>query len=496
MSHSLFARLARRFGEPGAPLGRTTDAQRREFLRASLITGAAAIGGRALAMARPVGAAHGRTIVIGAGLAGLACAHQLVRVGADVLVLEARGRVGGRVLSLSDAVPGAPGRMVEAGGEFIGANHPRWVAYAEEFGLRLLEIPDEPGEETIMLGGRRLSAEEARALHAEMAEALAALTESARSVDADAPWSAPDAKALDARSVAEWIDALAASDICKAALRVQFECDNGVPPEAQSMLATLAMVRGGGLDAYWTESETHRCEGGNRRLAEAFAQKLGAERLRVRTAVTRIETSPDGVVVTLASGERIEGSRVVLATPPSVWGDVAFAPALPEALRPQMGAAAKWIAGARSRFWRDAGRAADALSDGAIPMAWEATSCERATEHLALIAFFGGPRAARASAIAPAADRERDLRAAMESLHPGFAAALTGSRFIDWLGDARSRCGYSFPAPGQVCAIGPALRDGVGPVRFAGEHCSSAFPGHMEGALESGVRVAKSLANV
>lgn len=495
MSRSLFARLARRFGEPGTPLGRTTDAQRREFLRVSLITGAAAIGGRALARGRPEVGAPGRTIVIGAGLAGLACAHELVRVGADVLVLEARGRVGGRVLSLSDAVPGAPGRMVEAGGEFIGANHPRWIAYAKEFGLRLLEVPDEPGEETIVLGGRRLSTEEARALHAEMAEALAGLTESARSVDADAPWSAPDAKALDERTAAQWIDALAASDTCKAALRVQFECDNGVPPESQSMLALLAMVRGGGLEAYWTESETHRCEGGNRRLAEAFAQRLGVERLRVRAAVKSVEASAEGVVVIFGSDERIEGSGLVLATPPSVWGDIAFAPALPEALRPQMGAAAKWIAGARSRFWRDAGRAADALSDGAIPMVWEATSCERATEHLALTAFFGGQRATRASAIASAADRERDLRAAMESLHPGLAGALTGSRFIDWLGDARSRCGYSFPAPGQVCAMGPSLRVGAGPLRFVGEHCSSAFPGYMEGALESGVRVAKSLVN-
>lgn len=475
-------------------MGRTTDAQRREFLRESLAIGAALTLGarRASAQAARQVAPAGRTIVIGAGLAGLACAHELTRAGADVLVLEARGRVGGRVLSLSDAVPGAPGRMVEAGGEFIGANHPRWVAYAKEFGLRLLEVPDEPGSAAVVLGGRRLTDVECAALYVEMGAALGALTDRAREIDPQAAWAGEGADGTDRETVAGWIAGLECSDDCRTALRVQFETDNGVAPERQSLLACLAMIRGGGLERFWTESETHRCEGGARRLAESFAQGLGAERLRVRASVARVQMRASGGVVTLASGESLEAGAVVLALPPSVWVEVPFDPALPASLAGQMGSACKWLAGVRTRFWRDAGRAADALTDGPIPMAWEATSCERAQENLAMTAFFGG-RPADTAAAADATARERTLRAAMESLHPGFTGALTGSRFIDWPNDSRTRGGYSFPAPGQVCAIGPALRDGVGRLRFAGEHCSGAFPGYMEGALESGALAARAI---
>src|SRR5438034_4245811 len=75
-------------------------------------------------------------IVVGAGFAGLACADTLVHGGANVVVLEAAGRPGGRVRTDRAFIPGD---NVELGGEFIGRNHPTWLAYAQEFNLRLEE---------------------------------------------------------------------------------------------------------------------------------------------------------------------------------------------------------------------------------------------------------------------------------------------------------------------------------------------------------------------
>src|SRR5262249_40395197 len=71
-----------------------------------------------------------RVVVIGAGLGGLSAAHELHAAGYDVTVVEARQRLGGRVLSLQDLVPG---KTVETGGELIGANHPTWAKYAAHF---------------------------------------------------------------------------------------------------------------------------------------------------------------------------------------------------------------------------------------------------------------------------------------------------------------------------------------------------------------------------
>ena len=65
---------------------------------------------------------------------------------------------------------------------------------------------------------------------------------------------------------------------------------------------------------------------------------------------------------------------------------------------------------------------------------------------------------------------------------------------MEWPADGWTRCGYSFPAPGEVTRVAPLLRRGIGRIRFAGEHTSSKFPGYMEGALDSGVAVARAIA--
>ena len=100
----------------------------------------------------PQGSA-GRVVVIGAGFSGLAAAYELTRAGYDVTVVEARNRVGGRVISFSDIVPG---KNVEGGGELIGSNHPAWVGYAKQFKLDFLDVGEEDLEFPIVLNGKRL----------------------------------------------------------------------------------------------------------------------------------------------------------------------------------------------------------------------------------------------------------------------------------------------------------------------------------------------------
>ncbi len=77
----------------------------------------------------------------------------------------------------------------------------------------------------------------------------------------------------------------------------------------------------------------------------------------------------------------------------------------------------------------------------------------------------------------------------------GFAGAVKEIRVIDWSQEPFFGACYSFPAPGSMTTIMPILRNGLGHVHFAGEHCSAAFVGYMEGALESGLRVAETIVN-
>ncbi len=179
-------------------------------------------------------------------------------------MVEARNRVGGRVICFSDLVPG---KNVEGGGELIGSNHPAWLAYAKQFGLSFLDVGEEDLEAPIVLNGKKVTAEQSEQLWEEMEKVFNTIVTDAAKVDADEPWKAAGAEALDKRTLADWINKQGASPLCTSALHTMMMADNGVVTQWQSYLANLAMVKGGGLEKYWTESEVYRCRGGNQQLA-------------------------------------------------------------------------------------------------------------------------------------------------------------------------------------------------------------------------------------
>ena len=488
MSRSLYGWMKRR---RMAPVDALT---RREMLRRTA-AGAALLflSGNACA-SRGTGAGR-RIVVVGAGFAGLAAAHELAAAGYDVTVVDARNRVGGRVLSFGDFVPG---RNIEGGGELVGSNHATWLAYAEQFGLEFIEIVEpEEAEWPIVLGGTRLTKEEADALYEEMDAAVGQLNALAAPIDAQEPWTSPDAAALDARTVADWIAKLEVSQLCKAGITAQLQADMGTTTARQSLLAMLAQVKGGGLEKYWTDSETQRCKGGNQQLATKLAAALeesGNGRVKLSAPVARIDHGGAKALVTLADGTVIEADDVVLAVPPTTWSKIAIEPALPDALAPQMGIATKFLAMVKSRFWETTGLAADGLTDGPIGWTWDATNGQEGGEGAAcLVAFSGGPGAITARGWS-SAERDTKFLAELARLFPSVAERFVRSRWMDWPGDAWTLAGYSMLAPGQVTTAAPRLRAGIGRLHFAGEHCSTAFAGYMEGALESGVAAARRIA--
>ena len=476
---NLYSQLHRRYGKPDG-------ISRRDMIQRSLAAaGALLLSDRFDLSAQKTA---GRVVVIGAGFSGLAAAYELSRAGYDVTVAEARNRVGGRVISFSDLVPG---KNVEGGGELIGSNHPAWVGYAKQFGLEFLDIDEEDLESPIVLNGKRLSADESEKLWEEMEKAFNTLVVDAAKVDADQPWTAANAAALDRRTLASFISALDASPLCKAGLRAMMTADNGVITEWQSYLGNLAMVKGGGLEKYWTESEVYRCKGGNQQLARKLVTAIGATRVLTRTPVSSIAVSDSGVRVTLVSGKVLEAEHAILTAPPSVWNKIAIDPVLPAGLAPQMGTNVKCLIGVKGTFWRRGDLAPELLSDGPVQETWHATDGQAGAGE-AFTCFSGGPSADQCREWG--AQRIENYLADLEKVYRGIRSSYVRARFMDWPGDAWSKASYSFPAPGQVTAQGPTLRDGIGRLQFAGESTSYAFIGFMEGALHSGAAVARRIA--
>lgn len=463
---------------------------RRDFLRQMALASGALLLSNCAPGGKGKSAGH-RIIIVGSGFAGLAAAFELRAAGYDVVVLEARDRVGGRVLSFADF---PPSRNVEGGGELVGSNHPTWMNYAERFGLEFLDVsPDEEFDEPFYLQGQVIDPAEVEGIYEALDAAAMVMTEDARNILEDEPWNSPSAAELDRRTTAEWLATLTLSDLGRYAVRTELSQNNGVSIEKQSYLGNLTQVKGGGLETYWTDSEIYRCRGGNQLVARKLAAELGNDHIHFNSPVASIEVQETLVRVTTAGGEVFEGEEVILATAPSVWNKIAITPGLPPALRPQMGVSVKYLAQVRSRFWYPQGLSQYVFSDAEPGLTWEATDAQGGDTDIVHTSFSSGEVAERHRSRTAEA-RDKAMKEAMELVLPGYSAQFVRSRFMDWPSDEWTMGAYSFPAPGEVTTVGPVLREGMPRLHFAGEHTCYKFVGYMEGGLNSGASLARRIA--
>lgn len=487
MKPTSIARLMRQVG--AAPTG----ISRRRFLQATLAAGAALM----LPQRQPSAAQAGsrpRVVVIGAGFAGLSCAYQLKRVGADVQVLEARNRVGGRVFSLDTF---EPGKVIEAGAELIGGNHPTWMAYAKEFGLQLRDVGAEEGPTSpILIGGKHYRGKDAEVLFEQIDKALALMNADARSVDLQYPWLTPAADQLDRRSLAQVAEAWPVEPHVRAATLTLLSNDNVLEPAQASYLALLCNIAGGGIEAFWSESEIYRCASGNQALAFKLAAAIGSDHIQLRTAVERVHLLADGVRVTTARGQQLEADAVVITAPPATWDHLGIEPALGADWKPYAGPAIKYLSRVNKPFWLNQGIGSDALSDTPVGLFWEATDGQRSrpTDPACLTVFSGGQAASRCLKL-PSGQRDQQMTRWIEAIYPEYGRHAGRRLFMGWPDDRWTRCGYTSPTLGQVTGLYPRLDAGVqNKLFFAGEYTSLSFCGFMEGGLHSGASLAKRLA--
>ena len=482
MSNSIISELANKFTP------REVRVSRREMLKGLMAGAAGLMLSHSSAFAAPkVGK---RIIIIGAGFAGLAAAFELSSAGYDVVVVEARDRVGGRVHTLYDFIPG---KTVEAGAELIGENHPTWQAYAKLFKLEMLNRSQYPDKERpTFLHGKLLTPTQAESLWEEVDQYLDKYNSLATKIDAFQPWKSPDAQKLDNKSVDSWIDELDCTAQCKLAIMLE-EASDSNNPGWDSLLGRLATIKGGGLEKYWTESEVYRCKGGNQQLAEKLADAVGRKRINLETPVTEIDIEDKSVSVTLANGDVLHGDDLILAVPPGTWKRITFTPPLPPELSPQMANQVKLLSEVRSRFWEKDNLSPNSLSDGPAAETWDATDKQDGEGHACLTVFAGG-NAADLGRAWPADQRIAHYALQVERIFPRFTQNFIKAKFIDWPSDPWAQAGYSSPAPGQIMLFGQILYNGLGRLHFAGEHTSFAFGGYMEGALHSGATLAKRIA--
>jgi monoamine oxidase len=433
-------------------------------------------------------------VVAGAGLAGLAAARDLASMGAKVTVIEARDRVGGRVLTVREGF--TERQHAEAGADMIDEEHHEIRRLASELGLKLNRIlragwgyaaPDAKGRPRLVSrngvrGWERLSG--------------VLSDQIGRYRLAERRWDSPITAAMARQSVAQWLDQIKADEEIRSTargLRGFFLAD----PENLSLLALVDQFATFSQQRDWMY-RAYRIEGGNDRLAAAMAASLG-DRLHLKTEVAAISQRGRGVRASVRNGNRmaaIDCDYVICAVPASLLRRIPIAPALPSQQHDAIanlkyGAVTKTLLQFSRPFWRVKGRPrafGSAFSWGA---AWDGNEEQRGRP--GILSFMAGGSASSATddrirtAGLDAFARDLDWLGAKD-------AVLVGHHHQSWSGDPWARGGYAYFDPSYDPALRQWLARPFGRIFFAGEHTSFDGQGYMNGAIESGRRAAAEVA--
>ena len=435
-------------------------------------------------------------VVIGAGFSGLRAAGLLAEAGREVVLLEARDRVGGRAFAHTFA----NGDTVDLGGQWVGPGQDRLYALAEALGAGVYPLWDE-GERVMVHRGKRtrykgtipgLAPHVLVNVHL-MLERFDAL---AREIDPVSPWTHAKAEAWDRITVADWMRrkawTKAAFDMFAVGIGAVFAAE----PHELSFLHALFYARSGGsLDGLITTeggAQQDRIHGDMHGIAGAMAASLG-DRVRLASPVSRIEHGDFGVRATTPSGV-VEAKRAILALPPNQGLRIEWDPVLPgrrAALWGRMpgGACIKCVAQYQTPFWREEGLAGQAVGpELSVRVTFDNTEAGKRAG--LLLGFIEGDEARRWSGADPAARRQAVLEAfaayyGEAALHPVDYADK------DWTQEAWTRgCYAALMGPGVWTTLGADLRRPIGPVHVAGTETASQYYGYFEGALEAAERAA------
>ena len=460
-------------------LAKQSTTNRREFLRTAAV---AALGAPLVLQEAPRGMLVGpyiqrraySCIIIGAGLSGLAAAYSLKDW--DVTILEARERVGGRVLSFN--FKESPELVCELGGEWVGDSHDRMKALCHDFNIPLKDHRFEAWlmqDGVVKRPGQWDFSPQAKAAFEKFRQAYKAYTQA-------------DRVRLDQYDWWTWLKEIGFTEEDLLLRDLQDSTDFGETIRMMSAYAAAAEY----FESSPANEMDFKMEGGNSRLVNALASRVGNAAIHTGMMVQRIVQRGGRVTVT-AGGRDFTADACICTVPARVLNKIVFDPPLSRA---QTEAAEKLQYARiiknqvlfRERFWGP--EDFSLVSDVTSHYYFHSTKDQPGKQGI-LCSYAIGEKA---DVLAAQNSRRRSdiITRDLLPLNKRAPELAANIQSMAWQRDVYSQGAYAFYRPGQWFTLRPILQQPHGKVLFAGEHLAE-WQGFMEGAVVTGEAAAHSL---
>lgn len=426
-------------------------------------------------------------VVIGAGFAGLVAARELGAAGHDVLVLEARDRVGGRTWTEHRL-----GHELELGGTWVHWVQPHTWAEMTRYQREIVRSPAAEEMYWLGTGGERRTGT--------VAEFMALIDEGQQQLIDDVRTAMPrgvdpltgNITALDALSIQDRFDALGLDEEARNANESVWVGHVNARLAEVGLSSALRWVAatGGHWQLMHEASATYRVVGGMSAWTAAIAGEVRGE-IRLNTTVSAVTQEGAQAVVTTVGGERIRARRVISTLPINAIGGIAWEPALPEAWAR---ASAETVASHGTKVWikvrghvpRFSAYGTQHHAISVLKSEYPGTDAD-GSPHTILVGF--GPDHTQLDVTSVA-----DVQAAVDAVRPGLTVLEVTAH--DWMKDEFSRTTWMTHRPGQLTRDLRELQGASGLVHFASTDNANLWGGFIDGAIESGLREARRVATL